>query len=81
MKVWNPTDEEILAAVLGKDGRGGRTHVIAARMGVPLMIAGLYRRLIKLERAGKVERDPRYSYVNSIYWRRAAPNPGAPHDR
>ena len=69
MNVWNPTDDEILAAVPGKDGRGGRTHHIARRMGVPLMIAGLYRRLIKLERAGKVERDPEYSYVNSIYWR------------
>ncbi|PZQ59249.1 MAG: hypothetical protein DI570_16445 [Phenylobacterium zucineum] len=69
MKVWKPTDAEILAAVHCPRGVSGRTHHIAARLGNPLASSQTYRRLIRLERAGLVERDLEYSFANSIYWR------------
>ncbi len=70
MIIFNPTDEELLSAVASTDG--ARTHHIAGRLGAPLATADVYRRMIRLEREGKVSRCPRYTYVNDIYWRVAS---------
>jgi len=70
-KVRDLTDEQIVAAL--NRGVGGRAYQIAYRLeGARYTTAfcrSLHRRLRKLEAAGKVHRCPRYSAVNSIYWR------------
>jgi hypothetical protein len=61
-------DAEILAAL--RDG--GRTFQVAHRLHLRSERPYLLRRLKRLERAGKVRRHERYSYVNDIYWGPAA---------
>jgi hypothetical protein len=71
MKISDFTDEQIIAALPGPHGSGGRAYHIARRLGFDERGAlgrALYRRLCKMEAAGRVVRDPRYSAVNSIYW-------------
>lgn len=60
----HPPDAAILAAV--RDG--GRTFHIADRLGMPSRRPYILRRLRRLEEAGKVKRDPRYTYNYDIYW-------------
>lgn len=62
------TDEQILAAI-GDDGR--RTESIADRLGVLRNRPAIYRRLLRLEKSGKVRRQERFTSVNSIRWERA----------
>lgn len=72
MKVSDFTDEQILAGIDRGDGCGGRAFRVAERLGLPLgcyTLSALYRRLCRMEKAGLVQRCPRLSYVNSIYWR------------
>lgn len=73
MKVADFTDDQIVAAVPGEPLlTGGRGYHIAKRLvghsGTDFCRA-LHRRLCKLESAGLVYRCPRYSAVNSIFWR------------
>lgn len=65
------TDDDILAAV----GDGTKTHRIVARLQPHPRATKdhVYRRLRKLEAAGKVYRHPRFSASNSIYWKRTRP--------
>lgn len=52
--------------VLDAVGLGSRTHRIAARLG--WSTAKARRALGALEREGRVERHPRYTASNDIYW-------------
>lgn len=73
MTIADITDDQIVAAVDRGDGCGGRVGNIAQRLGLSLNTRPtLHRRLVRLEAAGKVHRCPRYSAVNSIYWRAGA---------
>jgi hypothetical protein len=62
------TDEQILLAI-GTDGR--RTSGVADKLGVPRNRPAIYRRLLKLEKAGKISRQDRHTFINSIRWERA----------
>lgn len=71
MKVNDFTDEQILATLSGLSTMsGGRAYHVSDALGLfgNADSRAMYRRLCKLESAGKVRRDPRYSAVNSIYW-------------
>ncbi len=69
-------DKARKAEVLSKVGDGGRTYLIAARMGWRNG-TNLARRYLKaLEADGLVQRDERYSAVNDIFW---VPTKGTPH--
>lgn len=55
-------------AAARKDGRFiGKTWMVALRLGVPTVKARTI--MNRLAKAGKVERDDRYSAVNDIAWR------------
>lgn len=68
------TDEQIVTAIDGGNaGPGGRADHILRRLGVNYAkpdprLRKLYQRLCKLENMGRVYRDARRSYVNSIFW-------------
>lgn len=71
MKVSDFTDEQILEALAGtRTMSGGRAYHVtdALKLFDKADARAMYRRLCKMERAGTVRRDPRYSVVNSIYW-------------
>lgn len=57
--------------VLEELGGGDRTFRIARNLGWTTARARYY--LVQLERAGRVERDPRYTAGNDIYWRPCPP--------
>jgi hypothetical protein len=60
------TANSIMAAL----GEGGRTHHVAERLAVPLHERPTVRsHLLRLERAGRVQRDARLSAVNCMYWK------------
>lgn len=65
-------DSDIMAAIAGG---AARTEHIADRFGYLRLRQQVYRRLVSLEKAGRVQRDPRYSARNSIYWRLPTPSP------
>lgn len=48
---------------------GGRTHVLALRVGIPTAIAR--RKLCRMEAAGVVRRNARLSAVNDVWWEAA----------
>lgn len=66
-------DNDIVAAVDCHEVQSGRTFAIARRLTGRdcdrKFLAALNRRLLKLEKAGRVYRDERYSYDNSRFWR------------
>lgn len=74
MSLTQFSDAQIIAAVdAGNAGPGGRAAHILRRLGVNYAkpdprLRKLYQRLCTLEAFGKVHRDPRRSYINSIYW-------------
>lgn len=59
------SDNRVLEAL----GEGGRTFHVARRLGWQNGTNLARRYLQRLEKAGKVERHPRFSYPNDIYWR------------
>jgi hypothetical protein len=71
MKVNDFSDEQILDALASLSTmRGGRSYRVCNALGLfrDADAGAMYRRLRKLECAGRVHRDPHYSAVNSIYW-------------
>ncbi len=54
--------------ILEKLGDGGRTHHVAARLGWQRGTNLARRYLLRLEKAGKVNRHPHYTAANDIYW-------------
>jgi hypothetical protein len=70
MTITHITDEAILAAVDYENFHESPTFLIAHRVGANGQTSSVYRRLLKLEKQGRVVRAPRCP-VNSIVWRLA----------
>lgn len=64
------TDDEVYALAKLREYDGLRTHNLAGMMGDAT--AKVRRMLMRMEVAGQVRRNQRYSTVNDIYWEAAA---------
>ncbi len=79
-RVYGESDERALVlAALAGFGEGARTFYLAAKLGWSTSKTRYY--LLDLERAGKVERHPRYTAVNDIFWRLTTPPSSCVRDR
>lgn len=59
-----PTDDQIIAAIR----TGCRTQTVADRLGMLVRRPYVLRRLKRLEKAGRVKSQSRYSFAWSLYW-------------